>query len=117
VCPICADPGHEPWLAAGSPHNGTLESIPNNPGGICTLTPPRPCSPSRRENDTLNGLNPFASLLTVPAVNDGANGNEPAHAPPPALDVIANESPGEAVSPGVGFDGSDADHGVISLVV
>jgi hypothetical protein len=66
-----------------------------------TVTAPNPCSWSEREKVTLNGLNPPAWLLTVPAVNEGLNRC------PPHPEVTWNEllgSTGVSLLHGVNLD-------------
>ncbi len=62
-----------PLFAWASGHNGIPASFPNNPSGSDTVTPERPCSPSVRERDSVNGEYPPACGLSLPAVNTGVN--------------------------------------------
>ncbi len=64
---------HVPSAAAGSPHSRTFENTPSIPAGICSWIPFKNSSSSLRPNDSVNGLNPPAWLLVVPALNDGLN--------------------------------------------
>src|ERR1700704_3991326 len=80
---------------------------PSSPGGMVTLTPSKCCSPSLRENVTLNGLNAPACGLAVPAANPGANSGAP-HPPPPGPWATSKDAEGVAGGPDCG-----ADHGVI----
>src|SRR5450759_3043881 len=96
VVPICEAGGHVPVLAWASPHSGTPAIFPSSPGGVCTVIPPSRCSPSWRENVTLNGLKPPAWLFVVPALNDGLN-------PPPHPVLMLNVSDG--VTAGVPLQG------------
>src|SRR5450759_2309966 len=73
TCPIRLSGPHVPVEACPSGHRLTEESIPNSPGGIFSCTPSRNPSPSLRPKASVNGLNPPAWLLVVPAANDGAN--------------------------------------------
>src|ERR1700684_2894251 len=71
--PISLASEQVPSAACGSAHNGTCARLPDNPGGVVTVIPPRSSSGSSRKNVTLKGLYPPAWLLVVPATNDGAN--------------------------------------------
>ena len=74
MLPILDPIGHEPLSASGWPHNGTLESIPNRPDGVCTWIPLTYCSRSCRERFIVNVLNFAAFGVTVPATKPGLNG-------------------------------------------
>src|SRR6202041_1219718 len=39
TCPIWLAAGQVPWLACGSGHSCTWESIPSSPGGVVTVSP------------------------------------------------------------------------------
>ena len=80
VVPISEDSGQLPWSAAGSWHKVTLESIPNNPGGVWTWTPLTNCARSARVKFSVNALNAPARGDTVPATNPGLNDAPPARA-------------------------------------
>ncbi len=60
------------------------------------------CSPSLRANDSTNGLNEPAALLTVPAANDGA---KPLAQPEPIVNGRTNGLTGE---PGCAQEANDA---------
>src|SRR6202043_4239840 len=71
--PISLSGPQVPAFACGSSQSLTFEINPKSPGGSVNCPPLRNSSESERPNASVNGLNPPAWLLVVPALNDGLN--------------------------------------------
>ena len=68
VVPICAaHAAFVPWMPAVRGTAARPSEHPSRPGGIVTDKPAKSCSPSWRENVSVNGLNAPAIGVTVPA--------------------------------------------------
>src|ERR1700722_1898913 len=109
VCPIRLSGPHVPRSACASPHSFTEDNVPSSPGGIVKRTEFRFWLPSPRLIVIVNGLNPPAWILVVPAVSDGLNGSGLAQGRPPGPEITRNVEDGDA--------GGVPDHGAIELVV
>src|SRR6185312_9970345 len=110
VSPIWLSAPQVPAFASASSHSFTVASVPDMPSGMCSWIACRSCWPSSRPIVIVNGLNPPAWMLVVPAVSDGENGRlAPGHGLPLGPDVTSKLDDGCAASVPV--------HGVNDAVV